>query len=182
MDAPSSLPILRTERTPVRPLAGDDVGALFAVFSDERSMRHWSEPPHSDREHTSAMLGVIAERIESGEALTWGIERAADTRLIGTVTLILADEQPRAELGYILGSEHWGKGLAGEAQRRIIDYAFGELELTRLEADVDPANTASVRSLERLGFTREGLLRERWTVEGEVTDSAFYGLLAREWA
>ena len=50
-----------------------------------------------------------------------------------------------------------------------------------MEADVDPRNRASVRSLERLGFIKEGHLRERWIVEGEVSDTILYGLLRREW-
>ncbi|HEX5305401.1 MAG TPA: GNAT family protein, partial [Dyella sp.] len=53
--------------------------------------------------------------------------------------------------------------------------------LHRLEADIDPANQASARSLQRLGFQREGLLRQRWIVDGQVADTAFYGLLAAEW-
>ena len=65
--------------------------------------------------------------------------------------------------------------------RALIGFAFGELGLNRLEADIDPRNLASARSLESLGFTREGLLRERWIVNGEVSDTALYGLLAREW-
>ncbi len=176
-----NLPTLDTDRTRLRPLVADDLEAMFAIFSDPRSMRHWSEPPHVGLERTRALLGSIVEPVDGDNSLTWGIERKRDETLIGTVTLMLAHDQPRAELGYILGSEHWGQGYAGESQRTVIAYAFEELALTRLEADVDPANAASVRSLERLGFTHEGLLRERWTVAGEVTDSAFYGLLAREW-
>jgi RimJ/RimL family protein N-acetyltransferase len=53
--------------------------------------------------------------------------------------------------------------------------------LRRLEADVDPRNTASIHTLERLGFQREGFLRERWQVNGEIQDALFYGLLRREW-
>jgi len=63
----------------------------------------------------------------------------------------------------------------------LIDYAFGSLRLRRLEADVDPGNAASLRILERMGFVREGLLRERWDVGGQIGDTAFLGLLAREW-
>lgn len=68
-----------------------------------------------------------------------------------------------------------------EALGALISYAFENLALHRLEADIDPRNTASARSLERLGFQREGLLRERWIVAGEVSDTAFYGLLRSEW-
>jgi RimJ/RimL family protein N-acetyltransferase len=63
----------------------------------------------------------------------------------------------------------------------LLAYAFDELDLRRIEADVDPRNAASIRTLERLGFRREGYLRERWRVNGEVQDALFYGLLRREW-
>ena len=90
-------------------------------------------------------------------------------------------DQPRAEIGYILGREHWGRGYAAEAQRRVVAHAFDDLGLHRLEADTHPDNAASSRSLERLGFRREGLLRERWEVAGEFSDSVLWGLLASEW-
>ena len=60
-------------------------------------------------------------------------------------------------------------------------FAFEELGLRRIEADVDPRNEASIRLLERLGFQREGYLRERWLVDQEINDTVFYGLLRREW-
>lgn len=69
----------------------------------------------------------------------------------------------------------------GEALRALLDHGFGALQLNRIEADIDPRNAASACSLERLGFTREGLLRERWIVDGEVSDTSLYGLLARQW-
>ena len=86
-----------------------------------------------------------------------GARAPADRRVIGSITVMLEAGQPRAEIGYILGREHWGLGYAGEAQRRAIDFAFDELGLHRLEADTHPDNAASTRSLERLGFRREGL-------------------------
>jgi RimJ/RimL family protein N-acetyltransferase len=63
----------------------------------------------------------------------------------------------------------------------LLDYAFTELDLNRVEADSDPRNERSARLLDRLGFTKEGLFRERCIVDGEVSDSAMYGLLRREW-
>jgi ribosomal-protein-alanine N-acetyltransferase len=63
----------------------------------------------------------------------------------------------------------------------VLSLAFGALQLRRIEADIDPRNEASCRLIERVGFQREGLLRERWQVDGETQDSALYGLLARDW-
>jgi RimJ/RimL family protein N-acetyltransferase len=105
-----------------------------------------------------------------------------DDLVIGTATLFNIDlDNGRAELGYALGQDYWGKGFMNEALQALLEYAFGGLSLRRLEADVDPRNVASIRTLERLGFKKEGFLRERWCVAGEIQDALFYGLLKREW-
>ena len=69
-----------------------------------------------------------------------------------------------------------------EAVPTLIAFAFGSMGLHRLEADVDPRNARSIRLLEREGFQREGLLRERYHVSGEIQDAALYGLLQPEWS
>ena len=63
----------------------------------------------------------------------------------------------------------------------VLEYSFGELGLNRLEADLDPLNAASVKAVARLGFVEEGLLRERWLVSGQVSDSLIAGLLRADW-
>jgi ribosomal-protein-alanine N-acetyltransferase len=63
----------------------------------------------------------------------------------------------------------------------LLKYAFEVLDLHRIEADVDPRNAASIKTLERLGFQREGYLRERWQINGQIQDAFFYGLLRHEW-
>ena len=68
-----------------------------------------------------------------------------------------------------------------EALRALLNFSFDHLNLHRIEADVDPRNVSSARTLERMGFQQEGYLRERWLVGGEIQDALFYGLLRREW-
>ncbi len=67
-----------------------------------------------------------------------------------------------------------------EAASAIIDYAFGTLNLRRIEAEIDSDNVLSGKALERLGFVKEGLLRQRWEINGHVSDSVLYGLLAED--
>jgi ribosomal-protein-alanine N-acetyltransferase len=74
-----------------------------------------------------------------------------------------------------------GRGYTQEALVALLDYGFSELNLNRVEADIDPRNIGSAKSLERVGFTKEGHLRENCIVNGELTDRALYGLLRREW-
>jgi RimJ/RimL family protein N-acetyltransferase len=84
-------------------------------------------------------------------------------------------------VGYILDRRHWNKGYMSEAMARMIDHAFNDLNLNRLEADTDPGNTASLALLERFGFRREGLFRQRWLVHGKWHDSVMLGLLRGDW-
>ena len=83
-----------------------------------------------------------------------------------------------------IGSERLGAGdarYAREALTVLLDHAFSSLGLRRIEADVDPRNQGSLNTLEALGFRREGYLRQRWRVAGEIQDSVLMGLLASEW-
>lgn len=175
------LPTIDAPRVRLRWLEDADVDAMFAVFSDTRSMRWWSSPALTDRRQAVDYLGRIHEGFRSRSLFQWGIERKDDARIIGTTTLFHLDTgNARAEIGYILGSGHWGRGYMQEALNALVGFAFGQLALRRIEADVDPRNAASLKSLERLGFRQEGLLRERWNVAGEIQDTVYFGLLARE--
>ena len=177
-----TLPTLNAPRVQLRWLTANDVDGLFAVFSDREMMRYWSTPAMTDRAEAESLLARIHEFFRAKSGFQWGVERKEDGRLLGTCTLFHVDAaNMRAEVGYGLGSEYWYHGYMLEALTALIDYAFGTLKLRRLEADVDPRNENSMRILDKLGFQREGLLRERWNVGDEIQDTAFLGLLAREW-
>jgi [ribosomal protein S5]-alanine N-acetyltransferase len=166
----------------MRWVSEDDVDALYDVFSDPRVMRYWSSGPLANREAAAAMQREIAESNLKDSMWKWGLALRETNTLIGTVTLFNFNlSNGRAEIGYAMGTAYWGKGYMNEALTALIVYAFDVLKLRRLEADVDPRNAPSIRTLERLGFQREGHLRERWHVEGELQDAFFYGLLQREW-
>lgn len=176
------LPTLESPRLRLRWLERRDVDDLYAVFSDREVMRYWPWPAYTERAQAEALLAEIEALFREGHLYQWGVVRREDDRVIGTITLSSIDRTHlRAKLGCALSRAHWGRGFAVEAAGRLLDFAFGPLGLHRIEADVDPRNVHSLRLLERLGFVREGLLRERWRVGGEVQDGALYGLLAREW-
>lgn len=181
MDA-TTLPIIATPRLVLRWIYEDDVDSLYEIFSDPQVMRYWSTVPLPNREAAAELQREIARSNESEKMFKWGLALRESNAVIGTTTLFnLNLDNGRAEIGYAMGRAHWGKGYMNEALKTLVQHAFEVMELRRLEADVDPRNTASIRTLERLGFQREGLLRERWHVNGEIQDALFYGLLRREW-
>ncbi len=176
------LPNLASERISLRALTPGDLDSIYTIFSNPQVMRYWSTPPLPDKTAALNLLHEILRDVESGNIMKWGIARNEDGIVIGTTTLFNLDlNNGRAELGYALAQEEWGHGYMNEALKALLDYCFTVLNLRRLEADVDPRNNSSIRTLERLGFQREGYLRERWHVAGEIQDAYFYGLLRREY-
>lgn len=173
---------LDTGRLLLRPLEPDDAGALFAIFSDLDVMRYLSTPPWPSIETAHDLIAKDRIEMAAGEHIRLGIENRRDSALLGTCSLFhLSAQCRRAEVGYALARSAWGHGHVQEAVSALLDYGFDSLDLNRVEADIDPRNHASAKSLERLGFMKEGLLRQRWIVAGEVSDSSMYGLLREEW-
>ena len=173
---------LQTSRLALRFLTESDASALFDIYSHPEVMRYWSWPPWTEKDQAQQMLLSAHDGYNTGNALQLGIERLTDQVLIGSCSLFHFNlPSRRAEIGYILGRPYWGFGYMHEALQTLLRYAFLTLDLNRLEADIDPRNQASAKTLERLGFQQEGYLRERWIVNDEVSDTALYGLLRREW-
>ncbi len=179
----TTLPTLEGDRLRLRWLTQADTDALFGIFSDPDVMRYWISLPFSGKAEAEQLVREIHELFESGTLFEWGVALRETDEVIGTATLAYIDRSNgRAEIGYAIARPHWRQGYATEAIRLLLHYAFEEMNLRRIEADVDPRNEASLRTLERLGFRREGLLRERWNVGGEVQDALFLGLLRSEWS
>ncbi|MFS2187702.1 GNAT family N-acetyltransferase [Mucilaginibacter sp. Mucisp84] len=96
------------------------------------------------------------------------------------VELFTDESRITAEIGYWLGEEHWGKGLATEAVKLVTTYAFEHFSLLRLEAGVYNRNTASIRVLEKAGYIQEAVLRRSVIKNGEVMDKYMYAIFKDE--
>lgn len=180
-DALNAVPLLQTPRLRLRTITRSDIDAIYRLHADPRAMRYWSFPAWTDRQQARDWFEQRRHHAEREESWPWGLNLIDADELIGIVTLFAVNRmQRRAEVGYQLLPSYWGRGYAQEALRAALAYGFDALELNRVEADIDPRNQASCRLVERVGFRREGYLRERWHVNGEITDTALYGLLARE--
>ena len=177
-----STPTLRTARLRLRPFNAADADALFALHSSASVLRYWDAPPWSERARAERFIAACREMADEGSGSRLAIERVSDGAFIGWCSLTRWNPDYRsASLGYCLHDAAWGYGYATEAASAVLEWAFDTLDLNRVQAETDTRNAASARVLEKLGFVREGTLREDCVVNGEVSDSWVYGLIRREW-
>jgi ribosomal-protein-alanine N-acetyltransferase len=182
--APMSLPTptLRTARLRLRPFTGADSDALFALHSSADVLRYWDAPPWSDHARAEPFVAACRQMAEEGSGARLAMDRVSDGTFVGWCSLTRWNPDHRsASLGYCLGEAAWGHGYATEGARAVLQWAFDTLDLNRVQAETDTRNAASARVLEKLGFVREGTLREDCIVNGEVSDSWVYGLLRSQW-
>jgi [ribosomal protein S5]-alanine N-acetyltransferase len=173
---------LCTQRLLLRPLEQSDAAELLRIHADAAVMRFSNLSPWTSIDQANDLIEQSARGLRAGRQLCLGIIPAEVGSVVGTSTLFdVIDTSRRAELGFLLGLDWWGKGYMAEALGAVIKHAFLELNLNRLEADTDPRNERSLATLERLGFVREGYLRERWIVGEEKSDTVLLGLLRRDW-
>ena len=179
---PLATPTRTTERLTLRPVTDADADDLFALHSDAHVLRYWDSPPWSDPARAGRFIAGSRQLAEDGTGARLAIDRTADGTFLGWISLSRWNPDHRsAALGYCLGEAAWGRGYATEAARAVLEWAYAALDLNRVQAETDTRNVASARVLEKLGFVREGTLREDCVVNGDVSDSWVYGLLRREW-
>ncbi|MFH8798007.1 GNAT family N-acetyltransferase [Streptomyces sp. NPDC017936] len=182
MRASLPTPSLRTARLRLRAFEDADANDLFALQSSAHILRYWDSPPWTERSRAEKFIAACRRMEQEGTGTRLAVDRVSDGAFIGWCTLSSWNPDFRsASLGYCYDNAAWGQGYATEAARALLGWAFDTLDLNRVQAEVDTRNAASARVLEKLGFVREGTLREDCVVNGDVSDSWVHGLLRREW-
>lgn len=181
---PPAFPVLETPRLVLREITPGDAGFWLRNFSDPQVVELTAYEPPADLDAAKAELIQYAIRpFEQRTGIRWGIALRGSSDLIGTLGYHqwLREGGDHARVGYDLLPEHRRRGIMTEAMEAILAYGFEEMHLHRVEALIDPANVASIRLVERLGFRRDGVLRENTYFRARFIDDAVYSLLAREW-
>lgn len=176
-------PVLETERLLLRELHEEDVPALRDIFGDAEVAYYLAdqEGPISDDAELMLIIHWANRIYVNGSGIRWAICLKDNPRLIGTCGLHLLDaHNQHAEVGYDLAKAYWRQGIMTEALRPVLRYGFDTLKLHRLEANVTQGNTASAKTLLKMGFQQEGIWRERAYLRGQFYDLLQFGLLRRE--
>ena len=173
---------IETERLLLRKLRMEDAEDMFEYGQDREIAFRGLWPPLQSLEESRADLAEALEGYAGGSAISWAIEHKADRKMIGRIGLgPYSRMNHRAEIGYAMNRNYWGQGLATEAVRGVLRFAFREMSLNRVQAIVLPDNIGSMRVLEKAGMQREGLLRKYQYVLGDYWDVYMYGMLKSDW-
>jgi ribosomal-protein-alanine N-acetyltransferase len=178
-------PVLTTERFVLREIVPTDADAMFAIMRDQQVTRYFGSLPMESREAAVARIDGIRAAFAEESGVRWGIARhRAAQDLIGSCGFWrLLPEHARAEIGYELAPAAWGQGIMTEVLHQVIDFGFRAMHLHSIEAQIHPANGASRRVLEKLGFRQEAYFHQNYfdPVEQGFTDTAVFSLLAAWW-
>jgi RimJ/RimL family protein N-acetyltransferase len=174
--------LITTDRLLLRRFRATDAPVLAEYRSDPEVARYqsWDAPFPLLRAET-AVANFMASDPDKPGWFQYAIERIADKALIGDVAVHLHDNLLQAEIGFTLARAVQGQGYATEAVRAVLDRLFRVQGLHKVAGECDARNLPSAALMERLGFTREGRLRQQTYLKGEWTDDLIYVLLATEW-
>lgn len=175
-------PPLADDVVQLRPWEGADATAIAAWGEDPEIVRWTAVPAAYTPEGAAQWIAAIEEKRAAGLTLGLAITDASTSALLGSCDLRRPDpdDEELAEIGYLLDARARGRGIATQALGLLVDWSFAALGAARVQAQVHPGNPRSAAVLERLGFRREGLLRDYRSVEGRREDSVMYARLAGE--
>jgi RimJ/RimL family protein N-acetyltransferase len=178
--------VIATERATLRPLAEADVDALWPIVSQPEFPKWMSWTAHAHRDETVAFVRAMIAAAERGTDHVWKIEHAG--ALVGTIGLhaikwqVAAWRHDHAELGYWIAPAAQGRGLATEATRAVIEFAFATLGLHKLAVSCLVENTASKRVIEKAGFRFLATAVDETWRDGRWSSHLRYELTTTEWA
>jgi RimJ/RimL family protein N-acetyltransferase len=175
-------PLLRGDRVWLRPVERRDLPAYVAGINDTE-VGGWAgySFPFS-MEMSAHWIDEIGERMGKGAGYFFAVCEVGDDRFIGTVWLKdVQTHHANAELAIFMDRDHIGSGWGTDAQRVLLEFGFNTLRLERIYLTVDSENARAIRSYEKVGFKKEGVMRRSWQMHGKLTDSVLMAILRDEW-
>lgn len=171
-------PKLETERLVLREITMDDAEAIFSCFSNENVTQYYGQETLKNIKQAEEFVEFFSNSFKEKRGVRWGVERKGTQGLIGTIGFnAWSPKHKRAEIGYEIHPEQWKKGFAYEAIVKVIQYGLDELQLNRIGAVVFLDNEASNKLLTKVGFQKEGILKDYMYQNGEAHNTYIYSIL-----
>lgn len=176
-----NFPQLASERLLLRKLELTDAPEVQIIRSDEKVMIYMDSERHLTIRHSKNFIAKNLKRYEERTGIFWAIIEKSTNSFIGDFSFFKIDHKnSRAEIGYTLKPEFWGKGFMKEAMFALLNFGFRELNLHSLEANINPENNNSRAILTKMGFQKEAYFRENYYYAGDYLDSEIYSFLKSE--
>lgn len=177
----SNLPVLETERLILKKIEPCNANDMYAYSSLNEVTRYLLWTPHLNIEETKGYIAYLQKQYRKGNFADWGIICKADGVFIGTCGFAdMNYKNNKGELGYVLSPSYQGRGYMREAASAVLNLAFYELCLERVELRIMDGNTASIRFAEAMGFKFEGTTRKSLLLRGEYKTIHHYSMLNEE--
>ncbi|WP_042144498.1 GNAT family N-acetyltransferase [Paucisalibacillus sp. EB02] len=174
-------PVLETKRLILRKVTKADANSMLNYLSDEEVMKYYGLEPFKSIDDALDEISWYQSIQNNKTGIRWGITLKEQGIVIGSCGFHNNISQHfRTEIGFELSKEQWGKGIAFEAVEAIISYGYEHMNFQRIEALIEPPNQSSQKLVEKLGFIREGLLRNYEFTCGKFDDLYMYSLLKQD--
>ena len=177
----STLPTLVTDRLLLRPFTLADAPEVQRLAGNREVASTTLRIPHPYKDGMAEeWIETHAAKFAQGEGISLAISLRATGLLVGAIGLEIFQEHSKAELGYWIGRDFWGQGLATEAARVFVNYGFRVVGLNRIQAQHLTRNPASGKVMTKVGMRHEGTLRDHRKKWGVFEDVEIYGVLATD--
>lgn len=176
-------PVLTTDRLILRPFTVEDAQAMYDNWSsDEETTRYLSWHSHTSVAQTREYLAMRQAQYENDSYYGFCIVWKETGEPIGDISVVGLDEATAsAEIGWVLSRAYWGRGIAPEAGRRVIDFLLDQVGCHRVWAYHDGRNPKSGRALSKCGMRYEGTQRQSGlNRDGQCIDRVLYSILATD--
>ena len=171
-------PELYSDRLKFRKLTHMDASDFYALRSNPKVLSYLDRHPEHSVKEVFSIIDNIDMDIRSNKSIFWVICLKENNKMIGTISFWKTDPyHHRSEVGYLLMPEFWGRGYMDEALKRIIRYAWDEMKLHSIEANINPLNMASKNVLLKNGFKVEGYFHESYHFDGKFLDAEILSLV-----
>ncbi|ASN05262.1 GNAT family N-acetyltransferase [Virgibacillus necropolis] len=174
-------PIIETVRLILRKIITEDADDMIVYLSDKDVVKPMGLAPCQTVKDVWDEIGWYKSIYEEGTGIRWGITLKNSDKVIGSCGFLnIHTKHYRAEVGYELSKDYWGKGIASEALEAVVQYGYHHFQLERIEALIEPTNLPSQKLVERQGFRREGLLRHYEFTCGKFDDLYMYSIIKED--
>lgn len=177
-------PLIESTRIVLKKIDQHHLRELFEIYDNENVFQYCGIIPKHNIQTVSKMIGHFERDYRKKSRIKWGIfQKNQDDKLLGIIEAMeFSPKVNMVTIGYFLAEDHWGKGIATESVRNLVEFLFTEVEVNRIQAEVMPGNWVSKKVLLKNGFSKEGVLRQAtfWSGKG-VIDLEIYGILKEDY-